>query len=540
MKINGYAKNCIIWLIGFFMALVMMFTMLYSHERMNHTIIAAEEDWNEFTFEKCHIEQNEVVTDAETAYIIFPESYTLITHVVIQFTSNRTHDIQISAETANSSEELSTVDVPYDLPECEIQTHSRNAEIGRLKIVNKYHDRISIENLKLRCPIFTPRKAAVTALFSILFATILVVLYNRVSTKKEYLKRESNFELGRVIMMLLLIAHHCSIHGKQFIMDYMGQNRLFALFLIPAGKIAFVFFIATSCWFLQDQSFSPKHFIRTWLEVLFYNIVFTAAAIPLGVEFNRRNLWGVFFPVIGYSHGFAASYLAFYLLLPFLKIVQQKLNLRKTDYLILLLLIIEVFSQIIGVYDEHVPPFPNEIAVFILCYFIAYRLKNWPIKYIYDKWLMINIVVAIWLLLWMLRYTSALYPSLYTPAYLIATMTDESSITNIIAGFALFFFIREIRLPKMPFINYLSQGTFACLLIHDHEFFRYVIWDKFFCPYNWFYSKYYLLLTLGTVITVFTFTTAVDRFRVRLLERRILSMSIIDQLCIKWSSILEE
>ena len=87
----------------------------------------------------------------------------------------------------------------------------------------------------------------------------------------------------------------------------------------------------------------------------------------------------------------------------------------------------------------------------------------------------------------------------------------------------------------MPFVNYLAQGTLACLLIHDHEFFRYVIWDKFVGVSNMYYASHgcFLLCVVGTMVGVFGCSFVVDRMRVILLERNIQKTKVFEKLCAK-------
>lgn len=49
-------------------------------------------------------------------------------------------------------------------------------------------------------------------------------------------ERKSNIELCRIICMLLIIAHHCVVHGGAINIDTC-INKYIALFLLPGGKI---------------------------------------------------------------------------------------------------------------------------------------------------------------------------------------------------------------------------------------------------------------------------------------------------------------
>lgn len=93
-------------------------------------------------------------------------------------------------------------------------------------------------------------------------------------------ERNSSVELLRIFCMFFLIIHHCVLHGGAVGMDICG-NRNIALFFLPAGKIAFDAFLAISMYFLVDQTFRMNKFIKMWLLVLFYSVLFTLISLAL-------------------------------------------------------------------------------------------------------------------------------------------------------------------------------------------------------------------------------------------------------------------
>ena len=155
------------------------------------------------------------------------------------------------------------------------------------------------------------------------------------------IKRDSNIELLRVLCMLLLIAHHLVVHGGVIGLEGMPNNRIIALLVLPAGKICFNCFVAISTWYLVRSSVRGTKFIKVWLQVLFYNLLMLGLTVALGQELGENVTWrqwlGACFPILGNSHGYAASYLAFYLLVPFLKLLAERINKRQNGFLILLL-----------------------------------------------------------------------------------------------------------------------------------------------------------------------------------------------------------
>lgn len=363
---------------------------------------------------------------------------------------------------------------------------------------------------------------------------------NNLKTRNTSLKRNSNIELCRVICMIILIAHHCVVHGGFIDITENCINKVIALFLIPGGKLAFDCFLAISCWFLIDQNFKSQRFFKLWLQVLFYSITFFIISCMLNPQFSIRSLLSVFFPMTGNSHGFAASYLAFYLLLPFIKKMTDGLTRKKARYLLILLFYFEVISQVIGNFNQYIQPLSSELLLFVLFYVIAFNLKKWPLKIFQNKWAMIGVFYFIWYIVFIIRYSHSLNPDNPILLFLINITTDESSCINIIGGFALFFTFLNMKESKNTIINFLATGTFGILLFHDHNFFRYILWKDIFKTESWYYSKYFILFLIIITLLVYIIGFVIDKIRIVLIERPIFNNLSIVKKCKHLDSLIYE
>ncbi len=311
--------------------------------------------------------------------------------------------------------------------------------------------------------------------------------------------RKSNIELLRILCMLVLIVHHCVLHGKAVEMDPC-INREIANFFIPAGKIAFDAFLAISMYFLVDQDFRFTKFCKTWLMVFFYSILFTFVSMGLGLQVEGKTIFASFFPIIGNAHGFAAAYLAFYLLLPFLKKVQVGISQFQNKWLVILLIIFQIGTQMMGSITGYYQNLFSELLLFVLCFFLSGYLKKYPLKICSKKCWLCLIIVAVYALRLSLSYIQTESIIIQKITYFIAlNIGDESSIFNLVAGYALFYLFLNIQMPYIKGINMLATGAFPVLLIHDHNVFRYVIWDRVFKVPMWYYSNKFVL-HLGFVV----------------------------------------
>lgn len=381
--------------------------------------------------------------------------------------------------------------------------------------------------------IFKEQMLSVIAI-TVAFAIIINYWSYRVTVNSCKYNRSSNLELCRVICMLLIIAHHAVVHGGILNIDGMTTNKFFSLFLIPFGKLAFDCFIAISCWFLVDQKFKMNKFLKVWIEVLFYSVSFTIVSYIMGAQLTWRNWFSVFLPISGNSHGFAASYLAFYLLIPFLNRMTHNLTKKQARVLLVLFFYVEVCTQIVGYFAQYKQPMSSELLVFILIYILMFNLKKWPIKMLDKKLITFIIFFLIYGSVWMAWYCNFILPGNQFSQIMFSIMFDESSVTNIIGGIALFYFFKNLKIRTFPLINNLATGTLGILLIHDHNFFRYHFWPQIVKTPEWYESTKYIFLMGLFVIWTFVIGFIIDQLRKKFIESPLFRIKKIQLLCEKY------
>lgn len=351
--------------------------------------------------------------------------------------------------------------------------------------------------------------------------------------------RKSNLELCRIVCMLLIIAHHCVVHGGSINIEPC-INRTIAMFLVPGGKLCFDAFLALSTWFLVDQDFRTERFLKIWLEVFFYSVTFAVITYIIQGGFTWRTWFSIFFPITGNSHGFAAAYLLLYLLIPFLSKVKDNLNKTQTQILLLLLIYAQIGSQLIGNISGYFQMFSSEILLFVLCYFIAFYIKNWPFKLQNNKPFLILGVVLFWIMLFAIRYGASLYPDSSLFGYLMAITADESSIFNLIGGYLLFLFFYSLPVKNSKIINQIAKPTFGILLIHDHNFFRPVVWYNIIHADTWYDSDVFLIRIILATLFIYIVGSLIDYARMYLLEKPIFKSEKLKQYCKRIDNVINE
>lgn len=351
-------------------------------------------------------------------------------------------------------------------------------------------------------------------------------------------QRKSNLELCRIICMALIIAHHCVAHGGALNID-IYPNRYIALLFYPGGKICFVAFLALSTWFLSQQKFSTRRFVKTWLEVAFYSVLFTILFVIISGQSLTFIQWmSVLFPIVGNSHGFASAYLSLYLLTPFLFKITINITKKQTEILLVLLFIYQILSQIIGNLTGYFQQLYSELLLFIFCYFLAFYLRTWPIKILAKKIFTFGVVTIVWIFLVVINYLYWKNPNNLFVCFLLNISGNESSLVNIIGGYCLFFFFNNIKMPTIKWINILAKPTFGILLFHDHNFFRSIVWNNLIQCATWYNSRFFIIHILISVFAIFTVGSIIDFLRLYLLENLIMRWKYIDKICLKFDNII--
>ena len=375
---------------------------------------------------------------------------------------------------------------------------------------------------------------------SILLAFALVFVQRKSKSAPRVAKqRESSIELLRILMMIGITSHHLIVHGQVLGHLNMG-NTIFAYILIPFGKLCFDAFIAISMWFLSDQNFRGSRFIRTYLEVFFYSVALTIVTSFWGVQITPRNFLSAFPVMLGNSHGFAASYLLAYLLIPFVRCVLRRLNRIQARYLLLLAFYVQVCSRIIGQFNGYFQPVFSEVCLFLFCFILSYNLRHWPVKLQDNGAFCAFLGFGIYGMILGFNLMHLYGRGNAFTQFILSISGDESSLANIAAGYGLFLFVKRIHIRQSRVINAIAPLTFGVLLIHDHNFLRSRFWYYFVHTNIIGRSEHFIVFVLASVAGIFFTCCVIDYLRLELLERMVMKSHWIRILAGKLDLIYDE
>jgi len=330
--------------------------------------------------------------------------------------------------------------------------------------------------------------------------------------------RNSNFELLRIICIVLIIAYHYFVHGFAMEFTSITINNLFLIALNWGGKVACNIFILITGYFMVDSNIKYKKIIKLILEMFFYSYVILIFAIIFdNLELNSSNILRSFIPIF-YGNWFLITYIQLYLLIPFINKIIHRLERR--DNLKLILILILLFS-IIPTFISSAYYVPNNICNFIIMYLIgAYIRKNNP-KILNNKannFISMAVSILLLIVIILILYVFGIYLNSNLLIEKITNITEMYSIFVIFCSISIFNFFRKINLQKNV-INYFSSSVLGIYLIHDNYIIRDYIWNKIFPNYDYINSNTLIVHFLLKVLAIFLVCLIIDKLRIIVFEK---------------------
>ncbi len=358
--------------------------------------------------------------------------------------------------------------------------------------------------------------------------------------------RKSNFELLRIVAMLMIIAHHFATHGIQhdlegsaaYVLWRNGSvvNKIVDCLYAPGGRIGVgIFFMLTGYFLINKHSFSIKKIV---LESMFYGIFNSVIYVillcigmypmPNGSKVNSILIpitLAIFNPVTGDVWWFVSAYVLLVLLLPFLNNLLNSFT-RKGYVIFLAVFWIIVYS--IGALGT--PYF--YIITGILFYSIGGFLRLFGRKKKSEKKIFLIILfIAFWVIDAYCIYLNTSNISIYSRIKYLLIAQTQISICWPVCAISLFKLFESIDIRSNELINKIASTTFGIYLIHEFGPFRSLIWYKILNVDLLYANRLFPLFAFLVVLIVFILCSIIDMIRQLIFEPKMLQLanSLIDR-----------
>ena len=346
--------------------------------------------------------------------------------------------------------------------------------------------------------------------------------------------RQSNFELMRIIAMLMIIVSHYTGHGIiNFNSDYLSDtvpviNKILVPALNAGGSIAVALFFMLTGFFLHETQ-NPKCG-RVIIETCFYSILIVAVYVTAqilrgGVRMSSSSLLTIFgllfIPISSNQWWFVTSYVILIFMIPYLNSFIQKLNRKKFLFLMLISIFFWQTFGFVGrkyeinfYYDLQKP-----ICFYLLGAYISKYLSK-PLKSFYFLFL----AFVLWTIYGIAKYIFVMQTAPNEIVFLLfglGRILLKGWIEPLIA-FCFFMFFYGLNIGTKPIINRISLTTFGIYLIHENVFIKNILWNGIFHAYEWYKSPFMIVNVLSSSVIVFVFCSAIDFLRIKTFEQKIL------------------
>lgn len=330
--------------------------------------------------------------------------------------------------------------------------------------------------------------------------------------------RNSNIELYRIIVMILIVAHHYMGHSE--LISLMSENPTSSQTVMLAligmwGKTGINAFVLITGYFMCKSNINIQKFLRLLLQIYFYNIALTIFLYyGAHMKFTLKDLADVLLPIRNIQNGFTSCFLMFYLFIPFINILIQNLSKKMHFRLILLCVFVYSFfpSFMLGGTDF------NYVNWFIVLYFISSYLRLYPCKKDASlKFWGICSLVCVFLSMLTVCFFLEYYHS-FEKVFLL--VTDSNKLLPLATAISSFMFFKNLKLGgHVTWINKIASTTFGVLLIHSNsEPMRRWLWDKVIDCAQYWNSPVLFLISILIIFLVFGICSFIEILRKNLIE----------------------
>lgn len=286
--------------------------------------------------------------------------------------------------------------------------------------------------------------------------------------------RKSNFELLRLLTIILIVIGHC-MRQSGLMEATTGLNHTCAVFLGSFLRIGVNIFLLIGCWFMVDANFSWERPARLYAQTAFYTMPLTLVMLSLGEAGSLRNVIQGLVPFFGRAVWFVSAYISLVVLSPYLQPILSLDRRRLERLLALLFVLVSLVSTI-----------PSSVQVDYMSDFLWFPYVYLLTGYV-KRYRVLDRLPAGWICL---LGGLALYATLAgAKSFGLGGILPENflsnirCIPNIVCAFLVFAAFAKFDIGSSRLINALAQPTLAIYVIHQTPAFIDFQWQKIFrCP----------------------------------------------------------
>lgn len=333
-------------------------------------------------------------------------------------------------------------------------------------------------------------------------------------------QRQSNFELLRIFLMLMIVAHHYALFSSleySFNTVISKMNAFIGFLFSLSGKVGVNTFVLMTGYFLFDKAFSLKKMLKFLLQIWIYSVgIFLIVGVCELKDITSKEVFRSLVP-LGQNNWFAFDYLVLLILSPFFNIAIRNFNRKQLITIIGISIFyccigpsINIFLPFLG--NPECPP----ICILSSLYFIGSYCKFYGYGYLvikkkYIAYSYMLIIIAVFL-------SNFIISSGNEDVWWLVGISDFSIFVWTIS-LNLFLFTLQNPIKYNKWINLIASSTFGIYLIHDNDLVRMFLWSNIFHGAQFGDSPFFIVYSLYAILTVFVVCMFVELFRIYALEK---------------------
>lgn len=312
-------------------------------------------------------------------------------------------------------------------------------------------------------------------------------------------KRDSKFELLRIIAMIFIILTHYSANGNWS--DTTDYNKVIHLIFFPLGQIGVYLFVMLSGYFLSSREINEKASIKRviplWVKTIFYSWLF----LIINCIFQLKPIGGFkgalvsLCPIMFNNYWFMTCFILLMLITPILNQIIQSFSQKQYKYYLFIFIL---FIDVIPLIKSNNMPFGGVWSVSILA--VAYLVSGYIRKYNLN----INKFIAI---IFIIVGLSGEYISIIVLKSHPFTGSFENQITKfcygifpLLVSIGIFSLVRNAKSFYSSIINFFAGNVLASYLITDNVYFKNFFWNKLLNVGR--FNNYIIFVLLGIILSL--------------------------------------
>lgn len=333
-------------------------------------------------------------------------------------------------------------------------------------------------------------------------------------------QRQSNFELLRIVAMVLIVSLHYQEFG--FILpetQTVTANYLLLRFLGFGGHMAVDIFVLISGYFMVNQHFSMKKAIKLWVQTAFYALAFAVIFFAFG-KAGLRDLADAFFAPANGMYWFITTYLLLYILSDFINVMIHALSREKLCLLIwIMLTVVSLLPTFLSI-----RPGASNLFLFVTLYIIGAYIRLYSPKFFESKRCLLYGVGFHWLCFIASAVLLAFREKIPVLGRVADRMSSVTDATIILSAVLIFAGFKNLKIKDSAFINTLAASAMGVYLIHANPFANHLIWVDILHTPAYLDSPILIVHALGSIAAVYISCTLIDLLYRRLVESLVMHL----------------